>query len=34
MDPKVKAGIGVAQKGVKVAKVGKKALDIKKILPG
>ena len=34
MDPKVKAGIGVAQKGVKAAKVGKKALDIKKTLPG
>ena len=28
MDPKVKTGIGIAQKGVKVAKVGKKALDI------
>ena len=34
MDPKVKTGIGAAQKGIKVAKVGKKALDMKKKLPG
>ena len=34
MDPKVKTGIGAAQKGMKVAKVGKKALDMKKKLPG
>ena len=34
MDPKVKTAIGAAQKGMKVAKVGKKALDMKKKLPG
>ena len=34
MDPKVKTGIGEAQKGMKVVKVGKKALDMKKKLPG
>ena len=34
MDPKVKAGIGAAQKGLKVVKVGKKALDMNKKLPG
>lgn len=34
MDPKVKTGIGVAQKGLKAVKVGKKALDMKNKLPG
>ena len=34
MDPKVKTGIGAAQKGLKVVKVGKKALSMKKKLPG
>ena len=34
MDPKVKTGIGAAQKGMQVLKVGKKALDMKKKLPG
>ena len=34
MDPKVKTGIGAAQKGLKVVKVGTKALNMKKKLPG
>ena len=34
MDPKVKTGIGAAQKGIRIARTGKKALDIKKKLPG
>ena len=34
MDPKVKTGIGAAQKGMQAVKVGKMALDMKKKLPG
>ena len=34
VDPKVKTGINAAQKGMQVVKIGKKALDAKKKLPG
>lgn len=34
MDPRIKMGITVAQKGMKVVQIGKKALNIKKKLPG